>query len=159
EYFPQEWKRAVREQSSISIIMCDIDHFKIYNDTYGHIEGDECLRKVAATLSKTLRRPADMVARYGGEEFVVILPNTDLNGAMSIAETLRSEIEAENIDHINSKVSNKVTISLGVASVIPVESLDAKALLDCADQALYKAKESGRNRVAYIDICHLKIKE
>jgi diguanylate cyclase (GGDEF)-like protein len=159
DYFPQEWKRAIREKSSISLIMCDIDHFKIYNDTYGHIEGDECLRRVAAVLAEALKRPADMVARYGGEEFVVILPNTDLKGAMAIAEVLRSVVEAENIEHINSKVSNRVTISLGVASVVPGESLDSEALLECADQALYMAKESGRNRVSYLNSCCLEVKE
>ncbi len=153
EYYSREWKRALRERSSLAVIMCDIDHFKIYNDTYGHLAGDDCLKEVAVTISETLKRPADLVARYGGEEFVVVLPETDLGGALAIAEKIRLEIISKNIEHIDSKVSDHVTLSLGAASIVPREDQPPSTLVDCADKALYQAKNGGRNQVSFIEDC------
>lgn len=141
------WKQAIRLSKPVSIIMCDIDDFKAYNDTYGHQKGDECLKLVAQKLSKTLKRPLDMVSRYGGEEFIVLLPDTSLKGATHIAESLREQIESLKIMHETSTATDVVTISLGVASTIPTHKSSYEVLILAADNALYKAKESGRNRV------------
>jgi len=146
EILKQEWKRGHREGWNIAIIMIDVDFFKKFNDNYGHQGGDDCLKRVASTLSNTLHRPGDFIARYGGEEFVVLLPNTDAEGTAVIAEQMRSNIEAQNIDHALSSVSNHVTISLGVASVLPDDAAPPEDLVAKADEALYKAKAAGRNR-------------
>lgn len=143
----QEWKRLAREQSPLSLILCDIDFFKAYNDTYGHQAGDECLKQVADILRKAAKRPADVVARYGGEEFVVILPNTSLRGAMQVAESIRSKLKSRAIVHEGSGVSKFVTLSCGVAGVIPPPKTTPERLIAEADQALYKAKVEGRDRV------------
>jgi len=142
-----EWKRMVREQGIISLILCDIDFFKFYNDNYGHQEGDECLQRVASAINSPLKRPTDMAARYGGEEFVIILPNTDSEGAASIAEEIREEIIQLKIPHAHSKVDQYVTLSLGVSTATPNQGLSAEILIKNADKALYEAKEQGRNRV------------
>lgn len=142
-----EWQRAIRHSSSISLIMLDIDFFKLYNDTYGHQRGDDCLKQVAQTLVESVHRETDMVARYGGEEFTAILPETGFEGAFSVAETMRANVEQQNIAHENSKVSDHVTISVGVATWVPERDSQANELITLADQALYKAKEKGRNRV------------
>lgn len=147
DYLEQEWRRALRYEIPLSLILIDIDFFKSYNDTYGHQKGDECLRLVANVLNRALHRPADLAARYGGEEFMVILPNTDLEGANSVAERLRVEVEALGIVHPQSPVSKYVTISLGVATTIPRRGFSPAELIASADQALYQAKEDGRNRV------------
>lgn len=147
EVFNKEWKNAIRSAGPISLIMLDIDHFKIYNDTYGHLEGDACLKSVANTLKNTLNRPGDFVARYGGEEFSIILPATNKEGAAFVAEMLRINIEELCIPHKNSKVKPVVTISIGVATTIPQRGSDYESLIKIADNALYKAKEKGRNRV------------
>lgn len=146
EHLAKEWKRAFRYARPISLIMIDIDNFKAYNDHYGHLSGDECLRRVALLLQKGVRRPTDIVARFGGEEFAVLLPDTTLIGAKVLAELLRTEIEAASIEHAYSNVSPFVTISLGVASVVP-DSLFPELLIDYADRAMYYAKQNGRNRV------------
>lgn len=143
----REWKRAARLSASLSLIMLDIDYFKYYNDTYGHLGGDHCLRRVAETLGAGLQRPGDFVARYGGEEFVVILPDTDLTGAEIVAEQLRAEIEVLELAHEGSRVSPFVTISLGVACVTPKPEDDPLLLVDMADRALYQAKQT-RNHVS-----------
>jgi diguanylate cyclase (GGDEF)-like protein len=143
----QEWKRLAREKSPLSLILCDIDFFKAYNDTYGHQAGDECLKQVAGILRKAAKRPADVVARYGGEEFVVILPNTSLRGAMQVAELIRSKVKSRAIVHEGSGVSKFVTLSFGVAGVIPPPKTTPERLIAEADQALYKAKVEGRDRV------------
>lgn len=143
----QEWKRMYREKQPLSLILSDIDHFKSFNDTYGHLMGDDCLRTVAQTIESCLRRPGDSVARYGGEEFAVILPNTDLDGAAYIANTIRDTVGRLMIPHASSNTADHVTISLGVAAAIPSTSLDADAFIGKADTALYAAKEQGRNRV------------
>lgn len=148
EYLDREWKRALREKAPLSIIMCDIDFFKDFNDTYGHQTGDDCLRAVARVLEQGLRRPQDVPARYGGEEFVVVVPGTPLSGALSVAESIRSSIEAFAIPHASSSVAPVVTISLGVASAIPAPDTAAADIVSAADQALYRAKGEGRNRVS-----------
>lgn len=145
-YLHREWHRLKREQQPLSLILCDIDQFKRYNDTYGHPAGDECLVRVAQALQGSLRRPADLVARYGGEEFGIILPNTTEMGAARVAESLQSNVEALHISHLASDVGDWVTISLGVACEVPTAEGSPAHLLKMADLALYQAKEWGRNR-------------
>ncbi|MEM7716107.1 MAG: EAL domain-containing protein [Cyanobacteria bacterium P01_A01_bin.68] len=147
EKLEKEWKRLQRIPSPLSVIMCDVDCFKSYNDTYGHQTGDECLRMVAESISNTLKRPADCVARYGGEEFIVILPYTPPQGAFKVAEAIRDGVKKLNIPHTASSVSSVVTISLGVAGSIPSRNDNPLSLLEAADQALYLAKAQGRDRV------------
>lgn len=143
----KEWKRLQRIPSPLSIIMCDVDCFKSYNDTYGHQAGDECLRMVAESISNTLKRPADCVARYGGEEFIIILPYTPSKGAIKVAEAIRNGIRNLNIPHAASSVSSVVTVSIGVAGSIPSRDDNPVLLVEAADQALYLAKAQGRDRV------------
>lgn len=147
EKLPTEWKRLQRIPSPLSVIMCDVDCFKSYNDTYGHQAGDECLRMIADAISDTLKRPADCVARYGGEEFVIILPYTPAKGAAKVAEAIRNKIKELNIPHSNSLVSSVVTVSMGVAGAIPTREENPILLIEAADQALYLAKSQGRDRV------------
>ena len=147
EAFKQEWQRAVRHSTSISLVMIDIDFFKLYNDTYGHQGGDDCLKRVAVLLEDSAHRETDLVARYGGEEFAAILPETGTNGAFEVAETMRMTIDNEKIPHASSKVADHVTISVGVATWVPEQGSSLEKLLAAADKALYKAKESGRNQV------------
>ncbi|MGD1701798.1 diguanylate cyclase [Dapis sp. BLCC M229] len=147
EKLDQEWKRLKRDDGSMSVIMLDVDYFKHYNDTYGHQQGDKCLQQVAQAISAGVKRPGDFVARYGGEEFVVILPNTPIEGALKVAENIRREIEALEIPHTTSAVSNWVTSSLGVASSNCSAESNPEMLLQAADMALYNAKKAGRNRV------------
>jgi two-component system, chemotaxis family, response regulator WspR len=141
-----EWKMGTRQKTPLTVIMIDIDFFKKYNDGYGHQGGDDCLKDVAKTLYATISRPGDFIARYGGEEFVVILPRTDAKGAAVIAEQLRANVEAKHIPHAFSSAANHVSISLGIATMQPVASSKPEELLARADEALYKAKEAGRNR-------------
>jgi two-component system chemotaxis family response regulator WspR len=147
EVLKQEWQRAIRHSTSLSLVMLDIDFFKPYNDTYGHQGGDECLKRVAKALESTARRETDTIARYGGEEFAAILPETGSRGAREVAESLRAVVEEENIPHESSKVSDQVTISVGVATWLPERGSSPEDLLGAADEALYKSKETGRNRV------------
>lgn len=142
-----EWSRASRAKAPLSLIMADVDYFKRYNDTYGHQQGDECLKAVSAVLQRLALRVSDLAARYGGEEFAVILPNTDLKGAREVAERIRAEVEAMGLPHGGSEVARWVTLSLGVATVFPGVEVQPGLLLSLADQALYQAKEAGRNRV------------
>lgn len=146
ELLEKEWDRAVREKASLSLIMIDIDHFKLFNDNYGHQGGDSCLKKVACQLDSVVQRPADFVARYGGEEFSVVLPGTDVKGAEEIAESLRAAIEKLSITHEYSSTAGYVTISSGVAAIEPKKERLASELIKMADWALYQAKEEGRNR-------------
>lgn len=147
EYLEQEWMRAARDNKHLSLILTDIDHFKAYNDNYGHQGGDEILRKVAHALERAINRPGDMVARYGGEEFVVVLPDTDLEGAEQVAEALRRAVEELDIPHAHSTAADHVTISLGASCIVPREGGLPKTLIETADEGLYEAKHNGRNRV------------
>lgn len=142
-----EWRRGVRSQSALSVIMADIDFFKGYNDHYGHGCGDDCLRRVAAALSGSVERPPDLVARYGGEEFVALLPETDYAGAMKLAERFRANVEKLGIDHGYSEAAKVVTVSVGVATITPGPKEFLEDFLKRADENLYKAKGMGRNRV------------
>lgn len=144
-YIDREWKRQLREKAPLSLIFGDIDFFKAYNDTYGHQAGDRCLVRVAQILSKAARRPADLVARYGGEEFTLILPNTSAQGAIYVAQTILDELKAKAIPHAGSPIAGIVTISLGVATMIPNHEQSPETLIFKADEALYQAKKSGRN--------------
>ncbi|MGK7910601.1 MAG: diguanylate cyclase [Synechococcus sp.] len=139
------WHVARRQRSPVSLILCDIDYFKQYNDTYGHIQGDSCLQQVAAVFRKALKRPADLAARYGGEEFAIILPDTDLAGAMTVAQSVQQDIESLAIAHSGSQVAEWVTLSFGVAGIIPETADGARVLIGQADKALYQAKANGRN--------------
>jgi len=149
EYLEKELKQAVRNGIPLSLIMCDIDYFKAYNDNYGHQAGDKCLINVASALQNALKRPTDIAARYGGEEFAIILPNTGKDGSAKVAEKLRSSIEGLGIDHSGSLVGKYVTISLGVATIYPELNSSSMALINASDRALYQAKNDGRNRVTY----------
>ena len=149
EVLEREWLRLRREKLPLSLIMIDIDCFKIYNDTYGHQQGDNCLQSVAGSISQQSKRPADLVARYGGEEFVVILPNTNTKGAVHLAEQMRKQVQLLNLPDKNSPVMPVVTISLGVSTVVPLADYSPEQLLACADQGLYQAKEAGRNQVQF----------
>lgn len=145
----REGKRSVRQGESLSVLMMDIDHFKAFNDHYGHGAGDQCLQRVAETLKGTLSRPSDMIARYGGEEFVALLPATDAMGAAEVAERLRAAIEGLAVPHEYSRTAPVVTLSIGYATYSPEEPGDGlDGLLQSADRALYSAKKAGRNRYA-----------
>jgi diguanylate cyclase (GGDEF)-like protein len=144
----REWRRSARVASPLSLLVIDVDCFKQFNDAYGHQVGDECLKAVARSLSCGTRRPADLVARYGGEEFAAVLPDTDQEGATSVAESMRRSIEELAITHRHSSAAPVVTISVGIATTTPDRADDGgfASLLKCADQALYGAKRNGRNR-------------
>lgn len=142
----QEWKRCQREKQPLSLILCDIDYFKLYNDFYGHQKGDDCLKTVAKTINNVVKRASDLVARYGGEEFVIILPNTYKEGAIALAEKIQKAIRLKAITHEKSKVSDTVSLSLGIATMIPTLESRENNLIEMADKALYKAKEEGRDR-------------
>ena len=150
ERLQNEWSRASRANAPLSLIMADVDYFKRYNDTYGHQQGDECLKAVSAVLQRLAVRVSDLAARYGGEEFAVILPNTDLKGACEVAERIRAEVEAAALPHGGNEVAPCVTLSLGVATLFPDAEGQSKTLVSQADQALYQAKKEGRNRVGWI---------
>ena len=146
----QEWRRARRERKPLSVVLCDIDYFKDYNDTYGHLKGDEILYTIAQTISGTLKRPMDLIARYGGEEFAMVLPNTDLRGAMRVANEVKTALDALKIEHKASKVNPCITLSFGVTSLIPNGEQSPRTLVEAADSALYRAKKQGRNRIIKI---------
>jgi len=147
EEVDREWKRMLREKRPLGIIICDIDHFKLYNDTYGHQQGDDCLIRVATAIRDSVNRPGDLAARYGGEEFCVVLPETGSEGAFKIAETIRQNVRSLNLKHESSPVAPVVTISVGVATLIPDRNSQPTLLLQAADRALYQAKGNGRDRV------------
>ncbi|PQJ95179.1 diguanylate cyclase domain-containing protein [Chromatium okenii] len=152
-----EWRRAIREQVPLALIMADVDQFKNYNDFYGHGAGDDCLRDVATCLVEAVRRPGDLAARYGGEEFAVILPDCDSTGAQYVAEQFRALVINRGIPHLRSSVANHVTISAGVAACIPAVADAPEELLKTADLALYQAKWNGRNRVYQSVINHIHL--
>lgn len=149
EVLYKEWRRAMRRQYPITLVMCDIDFFKQYNDAQGHQAGDECIRSVARSIEETLKRPGDLVARYGGEEFAAILPDTGFDGAQIVAESVRSAIAELGIPHGRSSVASRVTLSVGAATMVPARGVPATGdqLVEAADKALYAAKAAGRNRV------------
>lgn len=141
----REWRRARRNHTPLSLILMDIDFFKAYNDHYGQLAGDDCLRQLARALDKCARRPADLVARYGGEEFVCLLPDTDANGALWVASRLREEVNGLNIPHAYSLVADHLTLSIGVSTLVPVVGQPPFDLIRRADEFLYAAKQNGRN--------------
>ena len=147
EFFTAEWKRAVRTQTPLSVLMIDIDCFKRYNDTYGHLAGDQVLRQVAETIQRNCGRSTDLGARYGGEEFIMVLCNTPITGIRAVGETLRQVIADLKLRHMASVVADHVTVSIGGASIIPRLSQSEALLIDAADRALYRAKDGGRNRL------------
>lgn len=142
-----EWRRSQRENTPLGVLMIDIDEFKKYNDGYGHLNGDDCLKKVAETLNNTVRRPGDIVARYGGEEFIILLPNTDLEGAHYVASHLVENVRALKIAHLYATHNHMVTISVGISGTeLLTKPFSDEILLESADKALYAAKDSGRNK-------------
>ncbi|MBO8173009.1 MAG: diguanylate cyclase [Bacillaceae bacterium] len=147
----KQWNRAIREKNPLSLLMLDIDRFKNYNDVYGHQAGDACLKEVARVLVDAATRPGDLAARYGGEEFMMILPDTDKDNALHIAENIRRDIESLDIKHPHSDTSSRVTVSIGVTTVVPGTAESADQMINRTDQAMYAAKKAGRNRIIYSD--------
>ncbi|KGF66485.1 MULTISPECIES: response regulator [Pseudomonas] len=148
EYLELEWRRSIREQTQLSLLMIDVDYFKAYNDAFGHLEGDEALRQVAKAIRANSSRPSDLPARYGGEEFALVLPNTSPGGARLLAEKLRQSIASMNIPHIAPSQGSSLTVSIGLATVVPQVGSHSRQLIQSADQGLYAAKHNGRNQVA-----------
>lgn len=149
ERYSQEWKRATRDKSSLSLAVLDVDFFKQYNDHYGHAKGDEVLQKVSRVCMSSLKRPADFAARIGGEEFVIILPNTTASGAKEVCENLRSAVEALDIEHCGSLAHSVLTVSIGGASLVPDPAFDGPYLIEIADHMLYRAKKEGKNCICW----------
>ena len=149
DFLIREWRRSRREQFPLSLIICDIDYFKLYNDFLGHQAGDDCLRQVAQKISKTVRRPGDLVARYGGEEFIILLSQTPAKNALLVAQTIGCEVKNLKLYHPQSSVNKYVSLSLGVSSIIPDFKSTKNQLLITADKALYLAKQQGRDRAIY----------
>ena len=147
DYIEAEWKRAEREQSELSVLMIDVDDFKRYNDTYGHLAGDEVLRKVAEAIKESTVRPADLAARFGGEEFSVVLPATPIAGAHAVGEKVRRNVENLRVPHSASSAGGFLTVSVGGAATIPRREDSFLVVIETADVALYQAKQSGKNRV------------
>lgn len=147
EYLELEWRRALREQSQISLLMIDVDYFKAYNDNFGHLEGDEALRQVATAIRESSSRSSDLPARYGGEEFALVLPNTSPGGARLLAEKLRQTVASLNIAHISPAPGARLTISIGLATLTPQPGSSSRQLIMEADKGLYSAKHNGRNQV------------
>ena len=154
EHIPREWRRARRNASSVALMMCDVDHFKLFNDTYGHQAGDECLRRVAGAIATSLDRGSDLAARYGGEEFVVVLCETTIGGALIVAEKIRHAVHALNIPHAASSLG-RVTLSIGLAAAVPELDDPSDNLIAIADKALYDAKHGGRDRVCRASQTHV----
>ena len=152
EVLDKEWDHCQREQQSISLIMLDLDFFKEFNDRYGHLAGDDCLKQIAATINEYVNRPRDLAARYGGEEFAVILPETDLEGAQQVALRIQQAISDLKIEHQDSKVAAYVTVSLGVGTIVPDDEATSDDFIEAVDQALYQAKQKGRNQIQSIEL-------
>ncbi|NLD81758.1 MAG: diguanylate cyclase [Smithella sp.] len=150
-FLDTEWQMGAQYRTPLSLLFLDVDNFKSYNDHYGHQAGDVCLQKIAEALNKCIHRSRDLCARYGGEEFVVLLPNTDEQSALQMAEKLRKNIELENIPHAYSSVGPCITVSVGVATMKPQKTLTPQRLVELGDRALYRAKDLGRNQVQMLD--------
>ena len=151
KFLADEWHRAIRFKTEISLILLDIDHFKLFNDTYGHLAGDEGLKEVALALTKTINRPTDLVARFGGEEFAIVLGGTDAEGAEKIAKEAMEYINELKIPHINSETDNHLTISVGIAAMFVKLGMSEDRIIEIADKALYQAKKNGRNQIFISD--------
>jgi two-component system chemotaxis family response regulator WspR len=147
EYLELEWRRSLRDQTQLSLLMIDVDYFKSYNDSFGHLEGDEALRKVATSIRDASARPSDLPARYGGEEFALVLPNTSPGGARLVAEKLRQTVAALKIPHNAPAEGSSLTISIGLSTITPQQGSDCRQLILAADKGLYAAKNNGRNQV------------
>ncbi len=145
EYIQQEWATMTRQKNSIAFLLCDVDYFKLYNDRYGHQAGDECLKRVAQAIAKSLSRSSDLAARYGGEEFAVVLPNTNAQGGIKIAEIIHSEVAKLEIPHLQSDINEYVTLSIGVSATVPSQTSSPYNFINNVDKALYQAKKQGRN--------------
>ena len=141
------WRHGLRTGRPLSLVLADIDYFKGYNDAYGHVAGDECLKLVARTLAGVLKRPCDLAARFGGEEFIVVLEDTSIAGALHVAEGMRAAVQALGLPHADSQTAAMVTVSIGAATTVPTSASTPEALLCLADRKLYEAKQTGRNRV------------
>ncbi|HEY9668569.1 MAG TPA: diguanylate cyclase [Coleofasciculaceae cyanobacterium] len=146
------WRISAREHLPLSLLLCDVDSFKLYNDSMGHQAGDVCLRRLAQAMKSAAKRPADLVARYGGEEFAVILPNTNGEGALQVAEEIRLSVRALAIAHPTSPISDYVTLSVGVSCTVPWYEGSPEVLIATADRALYQAKQSGRDRAIFVPL-------
>jgi diguanylate cyclase (GGDEF)-like protein len=146
-----EWKRVARSRAPLSLLILDVDHFKRFNDALGHVAGDDCLRRIAACAATALWRPGDLIARYGGEEFAVVLPETDAPGAVEVAERIQRAVADQAIPHPDSAAGEAVTVSIGVATRVPALPEGPAVLVRAADEALYRAKQRGRNRVEVSD--------
>lgn len=155
EQVVMEWRRMLREKKNLTLMMTDVDHFKQYNDLYGHQEGDTCLKSVAEAISSALHRPADMAARYGGEEFAVILPDTDLQGAKNVAKEVLHEVVALKIPHAQSSAGPYVSLSIGIGIMEAPQNIEPDRLLKIADKGLYEAKAKGRNTYVIGDMATL----
>nr|WP_304607885.1 diguanylate cyclase [Herbaspirillum sp. ASV7] len=151
DYLGAEWRRARRDGLHLSLLLIDVDFFKLYNDNYGHVAGDAVLRRVAQMLDESLQRPADLSARFGGEEFAMILPRTPLEGAQALGQKLCQLVEANQLPHERSSVSSWLTVSIGAASMVPTPEQELSELIEMADRRLYRAKQQGRNRVVWQD--------
>ena len=147
EYLELEWRRAMREQQQLSLLMIDVDYFKAYNDTFGHLAGDEALRRVAEAIRGSCSRPSDLPARYGGEEFALVLPNTSPGGARLVAEKLRQSVLGLAIEHMAPSAGSHLTVSVGLATQVPTIGSHCRQLISAADKGLYQAKNGGRNQV------------
>ena len=147
DFLEQEWQLGIREETSIALLMLDVDFFSRFNDTHGTAAADDCLRRIAGVLTGRVKRPSDLVARYGGEEFAVVLAGAEEAGALSVAHWIRGEVENQAIPHGASSVSDYVTVSIGVAAVAPIDGGSPERLIAAADAALFRAKELGRNAV------------
>jgi two-component system, chemotaxis family, response regulator WspR len=147
EYLGAEWRRSLRDQSELSMLMIDVDDFKLYNDTYGHVAGDEVLKRIASTVEKCVGRPGDLAARFGGEEFAVVLPGTPVDGVRLLAERIRREVENLRLPHLHSATRQYVTVSIGGAAIVPTAQTAVTSLIEAADAALYRAKHAGKDQV------------
>lgn len=150
EYLEMEWRRAMREQSQLSLLMIDVDYFKAFNDSFGHLKGDEALHQVADAIRGGCSRPSDLPARYGGEEFAMVLPSTSSGGARLVAEKIRRAVEGLNIAHTSPKDGSVLTVSIGLATMLPQQGEEHRLLIQSADRALYQAKNAGRNQVGML---------